>query len=559
MRYKKILGGCLFLAVIAASCNAIASQNYTVIKILGVNDFHGQITQIDNPERRPQGGAAVLASYLREAARGYENNTIITFSGDQVGASVPSSGLLDHQPSILFFNTLTNHYCSSLDRMAVKCNVVATVGNHEFDNGQAALFNLIYGSDAPPKNHWINLPSYPGAAFPYVSANIVSASTGKLLFPPYVIKSVNGVSVAFIGAILKNAAGSMLPENASTIKVLDEAETINKYIPELKQKGVAAIVVIIHEGGDSKGYDGDTRQDVPVNGSINHIVKELNDGVDVVMAAHTHRFINAYLPNHNGHTVLVTQANSYSSAFAEVTLQVDNASKTVASKSAKIISTYADVLPGSKPDAKAQDIVTLAQESVAPIVNAHVGTLSVNLTRFPNSAGESMLGNLVADAFRNTMHADIGVTNSSSIRTDLHVGEVTWGDLYAVQPFGNPVVKMTFMGQDILDLLEQQWKTEYKMILQISGLEYFYDESQPVDYRVYDVRVNGKPIDPAESYTVAVSSFLASGGSGFTVMKRGKIIEKGTTDLETVTAYIKSLPQPFSAKIEGRIQVKARH
>jgi len=150
------------------------------------------------------------------------------------------------------------------------------------------------------------------------------------------------------------------------------------------------------------------------------------------------------------------------------------------------------------------------------------------------------------------------VTNSSSIRTDLNAGDITWGDLYAMQPFANPVYKMTFKGQDILDLLEQQWKTEYKNILQVSGLQYSYDESKPVDYRVYDVKVNGQPIDPNQTYSVAVSSFLANGGSGFTVMKRGTIVAKGVTDLDTVTAYIKTLPQPFTSKIEGRIQVKAR-
>src|SRR3990167_214119 len=113
-----------------------------------------------------------------------EKNTVITMSGDQVGASVPASGLLDHEPSILFFNTLANEYCAS-DKMAAKCNIVATVGNHEFDNGRIAMFDLMNGSNRPPKNGWIDLPVYPGASFPHISANIVSADTGKTLFPPY--------------------------------------------------------------------------------------------------------------------------------------------------------------------------------------------------------------------------------------------------------------------------------------------------------------------------------------------------------------------------------------
>ena len=193
-------------------------------------------------------------------------------------------------------------------------------------------------------------------------------------------------------------------------------------------------------------------------------------------------------------------------------------------------------------------------DNVAPVVNAHVGEIASNASRSVNKAGESALGNLITDAMKASLDADIGVTNSTSIRNDLKAGEVTWGSLYAVQPFGNQMVKMTFKGQDILDLLEQQWKTPYVNILQVSGLTYLYDDSKPLDYRILSVQVNGIPLEVTHDYTVAVSTYLASGGSGFSVMKRGKMIGSGKTDLETLVAYIKSLPQPFSAKIEGRIK-----
>lgn len=561
MRFRNMFNVSVLLAAMAAfgvvnSATAQSvKQNYTVIKILGVNDFHGQLTTLGNPDRRPQGGAAVLASYLKQAMHGYENNTVITFSGDQVGASIPVSGLLDHEPSILFLNTLANKFCLPANRMEAKCNMVATLGNHEFDKGHRAMFDLINGSDKQPKNNWIDLPAYPGASFPYVSANIVSEDSGKLMFPPYVIKNVGGVKVGFIGIITKNAASSMLPENAKGVKFLDEAQAINQFLPQVKSDGASVVIVMMHEGGDSKGYDGETRQNVQVNGEISHIVNNLDDGVDVVLAGHTHRFINAYLPDHHGHPVLVTESNSYSAAFSEVTLQIDNTTKAVASKSAKIVTTYADAGPGATPDASAQKIVKLAEDSVAPVVKKQIGSLSVNLHRSVNGAGESTLGNLVADAFKNIMHVDIALTNSSSIRADLKSGDVTWGDLYAVQPFANPIIKMKFTGQDILDLLEQQWKTNHgnKYILQVSGLEYSYDERKPVDHRVDDVKVNGKPLNLNQSYTVATTSFLASAGDGFSVMKRGEILEVGPTDLEILIAHIKSLQQPFTSKIEGRI------
>ncbi len=548
-------------ALLALLCSIIllpleasaAKRELITLKILGINDFHGQITEGNFSGKRPVGGAAVLAAYLRNAASGYEKNTVITMSGDQVGASVPASGLLNHEPSILFLNTLGNDYCSTSNKFNKKCNLVAAVGNHEFDNGQPAMFDLINGSEHPPKDNWIPLPTFPGASFPYLAANIVYADTGKSIFRPYVIKSVNGIPVAFIGAILENAASSILPSNVRGIKFLNVADTINHYIPEIHSKGANIIIVMLHEGGDSPNYEGYTQEDIPVNGDINTVVGALDDGVDVVMAGHTHRFLNAYLPNHDGQRVLVTQANSYSSAFSEVTLQVDRDSKTVQQKTARIITTYADAFPGTQPDAKAEAIVKLAMDSVDVEVNEKIGTLSNDLNRFGNAAGESSLGNLIADAFRHSVDADMGITNASSMRTNLKAGLVTWGHLYAVQPFGNQVVKMTFKGQDILDLLEQQWKTAYKTILQVSGIAYAYDENRPVDYRIVSAMINGKPIDVNKTYTVAVNAFLASGGSGFSVFTRGVVIAQGPTDLEAVVSYIKSLPQPFTAKIEGRI------
>lgn len=558
-KVKVIVGLVISLAYVSSNVSfALTPNNHEndiqVIKILGVNDFHGQITTGNMSGGRPVGGAAVMAAYLRHATTNDQENTVIAMSGDLVGASVPASGLLDHEPSIIFLNSLANTYCSSANRMEAKCNMVAAVGNHEFDNGISRLFTLINGSSKPPKNNWISLQRYPGSVFPFLSANTVYKKTGKTVFPPYIIKNVHDVPVAFIGIILKRAAGSMLPAKAKDIKFLDESETINRYIPEIQQKGANIIVVIMHQGGDSEIYNGDTRPDIHVNGEINNIVKNLNDGVDVVMAGHTHRFLNAYLPDRTGHEVLVTEANSYSSAFAEVTLQVDKISKTVKHKSARIITTFADVYPGTQPDTKAASIVKLAVDNVAPVVDVHVGTLLENLSRKASRAGESALGNLIADSFRNSMNSNIGVTNATGMRADLKAGNVTWGDLYTVEPFGNPVVKLSFKGKDILDLLEQQWRPSSQDILQISGFSYVYDNSRPIGQRIISVLIDGKPLDMNKTYTMAVNSFLAGGGNGFSVMTRGRVLEHGSTDLDAMVVYIKSLPQPFSAKIEGRIQ-----
>lgn len=524
------------------------------IKILGINDFHGQISSGRFVHNEPVGGAAILAAYLKQAQAGLESQTLITIMGDQVGASPPASGLLQDEPSILFTNTLGNKYCSTEDRMNPLCNLVATVGNHEFDKGQKALFDLIYGTNAPPKDHWIPLPRYPGAAYPYISANIVDEKTQKPLFPPYIIKTVDEVPIAFIGAVLKNAGDSMFPEHVKGMKFLDEAETINQYIPEVKAQGAKIIIVLIHEGGNQTPYEGDTQTNTSVKGSINYIVDKLEDDIDVVMGGHTHQFLNAFIPNHNGVNILVTQANSYSAAFAEVTLQVDTKSRKVIQKSARIITTFANRWPGTEPDKQAQELVQLAETTVQPKINSYVGTLQNTLSRKQNNDGESDLGNLVADAYRTIMNADIGLTNPHGMRDDMRSGIVTWGAVYSVLPFSNRVVTITLTGQDIYDLFEQQWMGSYINMLQISGLTYSYDATRPLGNKIKTIMHHNKPLLKDKIYTIATNDFLASGNGIFSVMKRGTIIQTGNNDCETIIEYIKSLPQPFSVAIEERMR-----
>lgn len=523
------------------------------IKILGINDFHGQISTGRISKNKPVGGAAVLAAYLKQAQAGMEEKTLITIMGDQVGASPPASGLLHDEPSILFINSLGNKYCTTENRMNPLCNIVATVGNHEFDRGQKAMFDLIYGTANPPTDDWISLPNYPGASYPYISANIVDETTGKPLFPPYSIKVVNNIRIAFIGAVLKNAADSMFPANAEGVKFLDEAQSINQYIPEVKAKGAQIIVVIMHEGGNQIPYEGETKTDTKVEGSINNIVDQLDD-VDVVMGGHTHQFLNAFIPNHNGTNILVTQANSYSASFAEVTLQIDAQSHKIKKKWAQIITTFADRWPGNAPDEQAQKLVQLAEDKVAPVINSHVGTSQNALLRKTNAHGESNLGNLVADALRIVMNTDIGITNPHGMRDDISPGAITWGKIYSVLPFSNNIVSLSLSGQDIYELLEQQWMGAYTNMLQISGISYSYDSRQPIGHRIIAIQHNGKPLNRKKIYTIATPDFLASGSGVFSVMKRGKILSVGENDHNTVIRYVRQLPEPFEIIIEGRIK-----
>ncbi|MGQ9687761.1 MAG: bifunctional metallophosphatase/5'-nucleotidase [Desulfobaccales bacterium] len=546
----------IFLAVfgMAAGGPAGADPERVAVQILAFNDFHGQIIAGKKVNGRPVGSAPVLAAYLKKARQEFRGHSFIVHAGDLVGASPPASALLKDEPAIMFMNLLGNQECSSRDRQNPRANLVGTLGNHEFDKGVEELKRLIEGGNHP-EGPFLQDP-WPGAAFPYVSANVVRQDTGKTILPPYVIKEVEGIPVAFIGAVLKATKDMVMPSHLAGLEILDEAEAVNALIPALRDQGVRSIIVLLHQGGKQTAYQGPTQPEARLTGPIKNILWRLDDEVDVVISGHTHAFTNALVPNRNGKKILVTQAWSYGQGYADIKVEISRATRDVVKKYAAIVTTWADAGPGLTPDPEAARLTAAAEERVAPLTNRKIGEAAADLSRMPNRAGESALGNFIADAQRQALGTDMAFMNPGGMRTDLAAGEVTWGKLYAVQPFNNNLVKMRLTGQQIYDLLEQQFPPTqaYPRMLQISGLTYTWDAAGPRGRRVVEVRFNRKPLDRGASYTVTTNSFLAEGGDRFSVFTQGIDKVAGPLDLEALIKYIQSLPQHFSAKIEGRIE-----
>lgn len=535
------------------------------LKLLGINDFHGQLSP-RVVAGRPAGGAAVLAAYLKSAAGNAEDGSLIIHAGDQVGASPPNSALLQDEPSISLLNFLANEHCRDIDlktRLAdwarallqPRCNVIGTLGNHEFDEGVSEMLRLIEGGNSS-KGPFLESP-WRGAKFPYVSANVVESKNGRPLLPPYTIKVVDGVRIGVIGAVLKETPTIVTPTGVAGVTFLDEATSINKYAKELRAHGVHTIVVTIHQGTTQASYTGATDPSVQnLSGAIVDIVKQLDDDVDVVISGHTHAFTNALIPNQNGKQVLVVQAFSASTAYDDVDLAISRKSGDVVEKSAAIVTTWGDAGPGLSPDPQVAAMVAAADERVAPLVNQLIGVAASDLTRTENAAGESTLGNLIADAQRVETNATFAFMNPGGIRTDIAAGEVTWGELFAVQPFANDLVSMDLTGAQIKVLIEQQWQGQSTpRILKTSGLTYTWDAARPVGDRVVQLLdANAQPLNASASYRVTVNSFLAAGGDNFLVLKDGINRVVGPVDLAALVSYIQSLAQPFNAVIESRIK-----
>jgi 5'-nucleotidase len=536
------------------------------VKLLGINDFHGQLSpRTVGP--RPAGGAAVLVSYLKSASAEASGDAFIIHAGDQVGASPPNSALLQDEPAISMLNLLTNDTCIPFRLQRAlpdwlepyaqpRCNVIGTLGNHEFDEGSAELLRLIAGGDHPDgpflEKHW------QGARFPYISANVLTTRNGKTLLAPYTVKLVRGgVAIGVIGAVLKETPTIVTPSGVAGLQFVDEANAINAAAARLRQQGIHTIVVTIHQGIRQTSYEGPTDPTVQaLTGPIVDIVKRLHDDIDVVISGHAHGFTNALIPNDNGKQILVTQAFSASTAYDDIDLSISRKTGDVVEKSAAIITTWGDQGPGLTPDSEVASIVAAADQRVAPLVNRLIGSTQTPITRNENAAGESALGNLIADAQRVVTNAQFSFMNPGGIRADLDAGDVTWGDLFAIQPFSNDLVSMDLTGAQVDLLLEQQWINQNPArILKISGLTYTWDASRAIGDRVIEIRdAANNVLSPAATYRVTVNSFMASGGDNFVVLPLGTNRVVGPVDLDALVQYIGSLSQPFSAQVEGRIQ-----
>ena len=507
------------------------------VTLLAINDFHGNLKppgggiRIKDPADPtkmvavPAGGSEAMATLIKQK-RAAARNSVFVAAGDLVGATPLLSALFADEPTI-----------ESLSLMGLE---VSAVGNHEFDKGVTELLRKQNGG-CQTSNSCLALHPFLGAKFRYLAASTVDNASGKTIFPAYEIKTFEGIPIAFVGLALKATPDIVLPSGVAGVSFRDEAETVNALVPELKSKGVEAIVVLIHEGGFPTG---DYNECPGISGPIVDIVKKLDKAVDVIVSGHTHRAYNCAIDGR-----LVTSGDKFGTIVTEIRLKIDRAGRDVISAEADNVIVRTDALA---KDADQTALIAAYEKVAGPLIDRPVGRIAASLTREESEAGESVLGDVVADAqYEATRAADKGgaafaVTNPGGLRTDLlrkkDDGAVSYGDVFAAQPFGNNLVTLTLTGAEIDTMLEQQWLNQSKpRILQVSHtFSYTWDAAKPAGERVdiASITVAGKPIDAAATYRVTVNNFLADGGDGFKVIKTGRDPLPGIFDVDALEAHI---------------------
>jgi 5'-nucleotidase len=614
-----VAGLCLGFPMAGAAAPARAPM---VVKIIALNDYHGSLLApgtfgtnnlVPEAQRPTVGGAEYIAAHV---ARLKAQNPlhVVVGAGDFIGASPLISALFLDEPAV-----------ETLNHIGVEFNAV---GNHEFDKGLNELRRLQDGGckfvdDSRDQGGCKGLGSrrpgmFDGAWFKWLAANVVEKATGRTPLPAYGIKTFRGVKVAFIGVTLRGTPRMVIPEGVAGLDFRDEADTVNALVPRLRAQGVEAIVLLVHQGGvqasptvgDINGCDGNLRKADGSDSEIGAIVRRLDDAVDLVISGHTHAAYNCSastvdvhsvdgvalrtarptgLPNRVGRLVPVTSASAFGRVVTDIDMTLDRRTHHVLAvlpTNRLVDHDEPGIEAAIQAEPRVRNIVRGYAALVEPLANRAIGTIATALSNLPDDAGQMPAGKLIADAqLRATQPVSLGAAamafmNPGGIRAPgfapfraSYPYDMTYGDAFAVQPFGNSLVTLTLTAQQIKDLLEQQFTgcmgQTAPRILQVSiGLSYSWSASAPACAKVVDVNfvptdlavtpprlsgdlermvIAGVVQNPTKTYRVTVNNLLAAGGDGFTVLTSGSDASGGPQDIDALTAFLAAYKAPSPA------------
>jgi 5'-nucleotidase len=576
------LAVCLGAALLALPGVAGAKQSDTHVQLLAINDLHGHLApntpgtiQVGccNPvmtggvqtgwtqKTVPAGGIAYLATHI-QTQRKTNPNTITVGAGDLIGASPLVSALFHDEPTIEALNSI------GMD--------VSGVGNHEFDEGVDELLRMRYGDQhggdgCHPVDGCQDGTPFGGSIFEYLAANVFFAGTDDTILPPYEVRQVGNAKVAFIGLTFEGTPTVVTPSAVEGLEFRPEVHAVNALVDQLRnEQGVKAFVVLLHQGGTQRPPAPPPLSGTPVGDEYTDVNKCVNfngpemeqiaAGIDprvsVIVSGHTHQ---PYVCTMAGK--LVTSAASFGRVVTDIDLTIDQRSKSVTAATA----TNRIVTQDVPKDADTQAILDKYTTLSAPLANKVIGRITADIRSArdtpsgQNPAGEQPMGDVIADAMLEaTTPTDFGgakaaFMNSGGVRAGLifnqisggeQPGEVTYGEAFTVQPFGNTIVVKTCTGQQIYDVLNQQFNNpaagSNRIMLPSANVHYQWTTSGGPHVVDGSVSFDGgtTPVDKAASYRIAVNNFMADGGDNYTVFKSCTEPLGGEVDLDAFARYL---------------------
>ncbi|MGH7656554.1 MAG: 5'-nucleotidase C-terminal domain-containing protein [Gemmatimonadaceae bacterium] len=465
----------------------------TTIRIISTNDFHGALEARPDGNAGMRGGAAQVAAMIHRAEDECTGSCASVYldAGDEFQGT-PESNLAYGRPVTELFN--------QLDLAA------SAIGNHDFDWGQDTLRARMHQ-----------------AHYAMLGANIHFADGGSV---PWIrgdtIVVRGGVRIGIVGIATQLTPHTTKASNVTGLRFDDPVATVNEHASALRARGANLVIVVEHDGAFCDRAAG-------CHGEIIDLAQRLTEPVDAIVSGHTHSLVNTTVKG-----IPIVQAMSSGRAIGVIDLPVNPADRANTHEYVRIVKS-----DSITPDPAAEAIMRSAEQSVATVVARPIATVAENM---PRRGDQYALGNLIADAQRAAVHADVGVMNNGGIRTELRAGPVSYGALFEVQPFGNMLVRLTVTGRALRRYLESLVARGAPRV-HVSGVVAHYDLTRPERSRIVAVTVGGAPLDDSREYTVAFTDFMATGGEGLDLAKTATKQETpGIIDLDALIAYMQSQP-----------------
>lgn len=495
----------------------------TELTILYTNDIHAAYQRDEDQGRL---GFAALAAYAKELEDAGKTVVLIdggdAIQGEAVATLSKGSYIVDMMNEMGY--------------------LMSVPGNHEFDFGMDVFLDLA-------KNR---------AEYSYVSCNFIDLKTGETVFKPYIMKDFGGKLVAFVGistpetytkstpTYFRDKSGNDIYGFAEGNNGQDLYDRVQQAIDDAVNEGADYVIGVGHVGTDPSSTPW-TSAEIIAN----------TTGMVAFLDAHSHSLIDGQIvKDKDDNDVVLCSTGSKLIAVAELTLDLNTGLA-----SAKLI---------REIEEEDEDILELTDDitkQFEDLLNEVVAFSDVKLvTHDPENEEERLirkqetnLGDFCADAYRTVLDADVAFVNGGGIRAEIEPGEVTYGDIINIHPYGNGMCVVEATGQDIMDALEMAYRNvgvgEDGSFLHVSGLTCVIDiaieSSVQVDdkdvfvkvageRRVKDIMINGEPIDPKKTYTVASHNYLLkSGGGGNTLFTDNPLLkDEVMLDNQLLITYI---------------------
>jgi 2',3'-cyclic-nucleotide 2'-phosphodiesterase/3'-nucleotidase len=506
----------LFIALSIVGSGAPARVHIT---ILGTTDLHGNIYPVDYYTNKPDTrGLAKIATLIKQARKDNPNSLLID-SGDTIQGT----------PLEYYHNKKNN---DPTDPMMLAMNSLhydsMTVGNHEYNFGLKVLEK-----------------ARSEAKFPWLSANTYETSAvDKNHYQPYLMKEIGGVRIAVLGLTTPGIPNWENGPNYAGLQFKEPLVEAKKWVPMLREKERADIVVIAMH----MGLEEDLRTGIPTPGQVQNeneavaIAKEV-PGVDVIFMGHTHRDVPALLIN----GVLLTQANHWGRhlARADFYLEQQEGKWRVYAKAARTI-------PADERVVADDEILKLAEpydRETQVWLSRPIGESAVELTAKDARFRDTAILDLIQRAQMEAGKADVSMAASFNTQAQIPKGPVTVREIAGLYVYENTLVVLEVTGQQLKEALEhsakyfrtyEPGKSAAELVDEripaynfdiAEGVTYDLDISKPVGQRIQNLRFKGKAVDPAQKFRLATNNYRVNGGGGYVMYKNAPVVYRSSEEI----------------------------